>query len=61
MNGQEGKDRQGCILLSGILDPGSLFSLLLATILMYSFGFGKLGTREWFAGANKVAPGIVLV
>ena len=45
MSGEEGKDRQSCILLLGILNSGFLFSLLSATILMYSFGF-----ENWMPG-----------
>lgn len=48
MSEQERKDRQGCILLSGFLDSGSLFSLLSATVLMYSFGFEEFDTGEWY-------------
>ena len=61
MSGQEGKDCQGCILWSSPLDSGSLFTLLSATTLMYSFSFEELDTGEWFAGINKLESGIVLV
>ena len=61
MSREEWKDCQSCILLSGFLDSGPLFSLLSATILMYSFGFEKLDTDEWFAGINKVEGGVILV
>ena len=58
MNEQEGKDRQGCILLSGFLDSVYLFPPFSATILMYSFGFEELDPGEWSVGITKVEGGV---
>ena len=57
---KQGKDRQGCILLSGFLDSGFLFPPFSATILMYSFGFEELDPGEWSAGITKVEGGVIL-